>query len=216
VAPVEAALTEALDERPGTVVCDLAMLEYLSPRVVRALMHYQATHPPIPPAVVVSGASGQVLRMLVAMDPLHVLPYFVTVQDAHDRLPARPRRAGLSLVADPEAPWRARAFAGGVCSQWALHTVVDDVVLLVSELVTNAVTHARTDASLLLTLAGGVLTIAVGDDSPTQPLVAARHRLAEGGRGMVLVERLAEDFGSYPQPDGGKVVWCTLPLAAAA
>jgi anti-anti-sigma factor len=216
LAVVEALLTELLAYRNGTVVCDLRGLDYLSPGVVGMLLELQRARPPTPPALALCGASGQVMRMLAALDPQRVLPLFLTVQDAHHNLPREHGRAALELTMDPQAAGRSRAFAAGVCARWSLEAFTDDVILLVSELVTNAVVHARTKAELQLTRSRAVLIIAVADHASARPHASTRDRLAPAGRGLLLVARLADALGSYRLPGGGKVVWCTLRLPAAA
>jgi len=216
LAAVEALLTELLSHDEGTVVCDLRGLDYLSPRVVALLIETQSARPPTPPALALcTAASGQVMRTLRALDPQHMLPLFHTVQDAHRELLRQHSRAALMLTADPEAAGTSRAFAAGVCAQWSLHAISDDVVLLVSELVTNAVRHARTETELRLTRDRAVLTIAVADHVSTLPDAGAAEPFASTGRGLLLVTSLADAFGSYRRPGGGKVVWCALRLAAA-
>jgi anti-sigma regulatory factor (Ser/Thr protein kinase) len=95
-------------------------------------------------------------------------------------------------------------------------TVVERSVLVASELVTNAVVHARTDLRLRLELRGDWLHIAVRDGSPRLlHLVTPNSEAdpeAEGGRGLWLVEQLARAWGANRRRDGGKVVWCTLKL----
>jgi len=216
LAAVEALLTELLTDDEGTVVCDLRGLDYISPGVVGMLIELQSARPPTPPALALCAASGQVMRMLATLDPQRVLPIFRTVQDARHDLPREHRRAALTLTADREAAGRSRAFAAGVCARWSLDDIIDDVILLVSELVTNAVVHARTKAELQLTRGRAVLTIAVADNASGLPCLGAANPLAPTGRGLLLVTRLADALGSYRRPGGGKVVWCALRLPAAA
>ena len=144
------ALVTALLADGGSVVCDLRQLDYLSPWAVDMLLEIQCTRPPTPPALALCVASGQVSRVLAARDRKRFLPRFLDIQGAHHDLSDKHRRAALAFTADPEAAGRSRAFAAGVCAQWSLRTIIDDVVLLVSELVTNAVVHARTNAELQL------------------------------------------------------------------
>jgi anti-sigma regulatory factor (Ser/Thr protein kinase)/ABC-type transporter Mla MlaB component len=215
LAAVEAELTELLTHE-GTVVCDLGGLDYLSPRGVALLVEMQSERPPTPPALALcAAASGQVMRTLAAIDPQRMLPLFRTVQDARREMLREHRRAALVLTPDPEAPGRSRTFAAGVCAQWSLHAITDDVVLVVSELVTNAVVHARTNAELQLAQGRAVLTVAVADHAAILPRAEAAEPLARTGRGLLLVTRLADAFGSYRRQGGGKVVWCALRLAAA-
>jgi anti-sigma regulatory factor (Ser/Thr protein kinase) len=212
---VEALIT-ALLANGGSVVCDLRQLDYLSPWAVDMLLEIQCTRPPTPPALALCVASGQVSQVLAAHDRKRFLPLFLDIQGAHHDLSDKHRRAALAFTADPEAAGRSRAFAAEVCAQWSLRTIIDDVVLLVSELVTNAVVHARTNAELQLARGGGMLSIAVADHSPTLPQTRSGEPLAAGGRGLLLVTGLAETVGSYRTADGSKVVWCALRLPEAA
>ena len=125
-------------------------------------------------------------------------------------------RDELRLAPTPNAPATARAFVRHVCDYWQLsfpdETVVEWVVLLANELVTNAVVHARTDLRLRLELRGDRLHIAVRDGSPGLLRLVAADGRAEGGRGLWLVEQLARTWGINPHPDGGKVVWCVIAI----
>lgn len=101
------------------------------------------------------------------------------------------------------------------------HTYVDaDLVdaagLLVSELVTNAVVHARTDVTLRATIRRGVLRIEVADGSPVVPTPRRPSGLAGTGRGLQLVDRLANRWG-VQKSRGGKTIWFELsPIEQAA
>lgn len=83
------------------------------------------------------------------------------------------------------------------------------VELLVGELVTNAVLHARTGLHLRLHIADGRVRVEVGDGSARLPRVNdAYDTEAQTGRGLALVERLASCWGVDRTADGsGKVVW---------
>jgi hypothetical protein len=54
------------------------------------------------------------------------------------------------------------------------------------------------------------VTVAVGDGCPGRPVAPASNEDAEGGRGMFLVDLLAEETGCRPHPTG-KTVWAALP-----
>ena len=87
--------------------------------------------------------------------------------------------------------------------------LVDAAGLLVSELVTNAVVHARTDITLRATLRRGVLRIEVADGSPVIPTPRRPTALAGTGRGLQLVDRLANRWG-VEKSRGGKTIWFEL------
>jgi anti-sigma regulatory factor (Ser/Thr protein kinase) len=83
----------------------------------------------------------------------------------------------------------------------------DDVELLVSELATNAVLHAHTSLLLTLCRAGQRLRVEVGDGDPRPPRVNLRpDPLHPGGRGMCLVNSLADAWG-VDLTDDGKTIW---------
>lgn len=103
----------------------------------------------------------------------------------------------------------ARDFARRALSGWAYLGSHDDVVLLVSELVTNAQRHGRGVPILRLAGTGSRVRIEVSDSSPVPP--RARQSGPDGGWGMHLVEQLSHQWGiSFPVDGGGKVVWCEL------
>src|SRR5690349_8049561 len=77
--------------------------------------------------------------------------------------------------------------AGSALSAEAL----DDVLLMTSELVTNAVAHATGAITLDVELTGDAIRVEVCDDNPCPALPAQREPMAEGGRGLQIVEALA-------------------------
>jgi anti-sigma regulatory factor (Ser/Thr protein kinase) len=93
--------------------------------------------------------------------------------------------------------------------------VVEDAVLVVSELVTNALRHGEGEAVVRASLRGDVIQLSVtdsGDDLPAQqPIDFARV----GGLGLHVVERVSAEWGVSPFP-GGKTVWAVIPQRHAA
>ena len=84
---------------------------------------------------------------------------------------------------------------------------VDTLVLLVSEVVTNAVLHARSDIRLDVRTSRELVRVEVHDLSPVVPRVH-HFRLTSGtGRGLRMLEQLAQRWGVAIDPRGGKVVW---------
>ena len=83
---------------------------------------------------------------------------------------------------------------------------VDVLLLLTSELVTNAVIHARTPLEVGVVLTDRCVLVTVHDldlHRPSQQPYTDR----EGGWGLSLVDALAEDHATEPHPDGGKTAW---------
>lgn len=91
-----------------------------------------------------------------------------------------------------------------------LRHLVDDVSLVVSELVTNAVTHAQTPLTVVLRREGGAVTLTVTDLSPVIPCMVASDGMALGGRGLVIVDALSRGWGVTPGSNGTKTVWASF------
>lgn len=82
--------------------------------------------------------------------------------------------------------------------------------LLVSELVTNSIVHARTAIGLDVVVGAGGLRVSVRDGSPNLPVPRHYGRSATTGRGLELVELLADRHGTTGDGNGGKTVWFEL------
>ncbi|MFE9118959.1 ATP-binding protein [Streptomyces sp. NPDC007172] len=93
--------------------------------------------------------------------------------------------------------------------------VVDAVLLTVSELVTNAHVHARSAAQLILAWDEKCLHVTVHDASPRLPEQRDPEADALGGRGLLLIDVLADDWYAYPCPRGKNVTACFQPPAPA-
>ncbi|MFF1451273.1 ATP-binding protein [Streptomyces sp. NPDC058274] len=93
---------------------------------------------------------------------------------------------------------------------------VDDVLLTVSELVTNAHVHAHSNAQLLLTWDTECLHVSVHDSSTDLPAPRPPSTERLGGRGMFLVDALADEWQARRCPNGKTITACfRLPEAAA-
>jgi hypothetical protein len=105
----------------------------------------------------------------------------------------------------------ARHITLDVLRVWEAPHDLDDAALLVSELISNVVDHAVTEASLALELdlAGDWLRISVSDGSAIQPVVRELREDQPRGRGLQLVEAIAERWGAEDHL-GGKRVWFVL------
>lgn len=108
---------------------------------------------------------------------------------------------------------RARHLATEALTEWHLTDKLgDSAVLIVSELVTNSVEHAR-GSSLRLTVLHRLNGVRIGvvDLSRRPPAVRAGDNCGEHGRGLVIVDALATTWGTQPLP-WGKRVWANLDL----
>jgi CheY-like chemotaxis protein len=120
-----------------------------------------------------------------------------------------PLVAALDLEQDTLSPPTARRFVDATLRDWGCDPVIEDALLVVSELVTNAVTHAASDARLELRLAPGVLRIEVSDNGSGAPEPQSIDVTRPNGRGLLLVSAMAVAWGIDPIPEG-KVVWAEL------
>jgi serine/threonine-protein kinase RsbW len=126
---------------------------------------------------------------------------------------AEPRRARrLVLPATVQATGLARRATREALAAWGVTHLEETAVLLVSELVTNGVLHAKTPAAILrlrLETAEGFLRIEVQDADPSWPRRRTPAGLDESGFGLVLVDALADKWGVRDTPPG-KTVWTEL------
>jgi anti-sigma regulatory factor (Ser/Thr protein kinase) len=122
-------------------------------------------------------------------------------------------RAELLLPQATTSPRAAREFAiASGCTEHAL-AVLDDALLIITELVTNAVKHGAAPILLAIECEDDALRVRVRDGAtgPPQPRVASDDD--EGGRGLTLVELLTDAWGVEAVEDEhgpGKAVWFQL------
>ena len=89
--------------------------------------------------------------------------------------------------------------------------LVMTATLLASELVTNALRHGSGCITLLVTTFRQQVRIDVADESGSQPAPRSAHPDDESGRGLLIVETLAHEWGAETLPQGGgKAVWFSL------
>jgi anti-sigma regulatory factor (Ser/Thr protein kinase) len=119
------------------------------------------------------------------------------------------RSRHIELVVDTQAAWMARRFVKATLDDWRCYALVDELNLAVSELVTNAVIHARSDIGLTLVDQGDCVQVRVRDRVNSPPRKRFPGADDTGGRGILLIERIADHWGIEPEPPG-KVVWLDL------
>ena len=115
----------------------------------------------------------------------------------------------IRLPASPTTPRTARRFVEDVFPPAAVARL-DDAKLLVSELVTNAVARALSPVELRVTEYGSAVRVEVHDRSERLPVPTPAPLDAESGRGLTIVERLADRWGTDRVPETGKSVWFEL------
>lgn len=126
-------------------------------------------------------------------------------------------RAQIRLDATTTSPREARRFVADTLSRWGDDSLVEAAALLVSELVTNAVVHARSDVDVVVDRSGGraVLRVEVHDGSAQRPMPGVFDLEALSGRGLALIEAMSTRWGVEAH-SAGKRVWFELEEPAAA
>jgi anti-sigma regulatory factor (Ser/Thr protein kinase)/anti-anti-sigma regulatory factor len=141
---------------------------------------------------------------------------------AHDaglalaRCSVRPSQVRVRWAAPPDVgtPAWLRARIARRCRQWGLsEKVVEDALLVVTELTANVVDHARTSMRVHLQYDGSRLRCSVRDYAPDHPRLQPLDPYAARGRGLQVVNALATRWGWTSHPDG-KHVWAVLGAGA--
>jgi Histidine kinase-like ATPase domain len=142
--------------------------------------------------------------------------------------PAAGQRRRIGLVPVPESARAAREFTVATLRSWHLDALVEDAVVIASELATNAIRHgtpaATGDATgqalgpieLSWCLQASRLICVVTDQTGTPPALAAGGPEAESGHGLQIVGALAVAWGWTILGTGEKAVWAALELARPA
>jgi anti-sigma regulatory factor (Ser/Thr protein kinase) len=117
----------------------------------------------------------------------------------------------VSLPSDPTSPRAARQVVVEALREWSLPQLADALQLLASELVTNVLLHAPGTITLELKRSGQRVRIEVRDEHRVVPRTTAdRGAGATTGRGLLLVEAMAQAWGVELVDGDGKVVWAEV------
>lgn len=123
----------------------------------------------------------------------------------------------LGLPAELASAVTARRLLADAMGAWGLPELVrHDAALTASELVTNAVLHARTPLRVRAFRLGAGLRIEVGDGNPHLPVVDAARpedllsNRSMTGRGLALISAMSDRWGAEPCEGGGKVIWAEI------
>lgn len=125
-------------------------------------------------------------------------------------MPTRGVQQLLTLPPAPDSAGVARRFVAQVLRAARAESFVDTTALLASELVTNGIVHAHTDLQVLVEATASWVRVEVVDGNPRLPSRREYDENATTGRGLEMVELLADDFGVEPVDGGGKRVWFRL------
>ena len=166
--------------------------------------------------LVLTGASAGFATRLRALRIHRSVPLVDDPALAPGRLCRRPERVARhrDLPVDLAAPAMARSLVREACADWSATAAEEAATLVASELVSNAVQHARSTCRVSVAVDGTGLRIGVRDYAPgheprTRPVDLDRP----AGWGLHLVAMLSSEWGVHRHPDG-KTAWAVIPLPA--
>ncbi|AXG78277.1 ATP-binding protein [Streptomyces paludis] len=146
-------------------------------------------------------------------------PFILSALEAHGALPSPTGRPAYTqtLPCAPESARRARLLVSAACTAWELAGLVDSATLIVSELLANSVEHSgsRLVRVVVSHPEHGRVRVAVADNSRTQPTPRTAPDNAEDGRGLAVVQALADRWGTDVRR-WGKLVWAECATAERA
>lgn len=132
------------------------------------------------------------------------------VSDASSGVAPHAVQAAISLPPETASIPRARRFVDESLPDTCR---ADDLTLLVSELASNAVRHARSPFTVTVGCDAATVRVEVVDESPLVPVPQQPPVEAVTGRGLMIVEALSDRWGVEPT-DGGKAVWFEVRCSA--
>lgn len=215
-ARVRGFLLTCLADQPAAVVVDLAGLTVADEHALTLLPALTRQAAEWPGAELLLSASPRdlvaTLERAGVTEHLRVFPTQAEAVAVAARRPA-PRRLRRHMASTVDAPRQARELVAQAAARWRLDPQgVPVAQLIATELVNNAVLHARTPITVTVVLRERCLHVAVADGDPRCPrlrTVSAEHD--DHGRGLLAVDGLAQGWGCAPTA-GGKVVWARLSL----
>ncbi len=211
-------LRKCFAAHPDALIIDLTALHDADTQSLSVWLHarLRGAHmrPPVPVALCVApelSHTDHLQRRIQHRFP----PLYAKARQAqvalHSRILTTDRQV-LHLTADPQAPGLARELVADACLAWYLGQLLFAGRLVISELVSNAVRHARTDIAVAVSRRGTGIHLVVCDNDrrlPPPPRSPAPQHLAEHGRGLQIVHATAARWGAIPTFDG-KMVWATI------
>ncbi|GAA0742866.1 ATP-binding protein [Dactylosporangium roseum] len=212
---LRSAVIACLAAEPSVIVLDVADLRHrddVALTVLPALAQHAAAWPGS--AVTLAAAPPSLASALDRMAVARLVPLFPTTDAALAHRPdsSAPHRLRATLQPMVDATAAARHLVGRACRLWGVSRIGDLAELVVTELVSNVVRHARTEMEVCVGLRRRLLHISVRDHSSALPRPGATNdSLREDGRGLLVISALTAAWGYTPVPDG-KVVWATLRI----
>ena len=195
--------------RPDVVVLDLGLPDLAGREVLTRICLYS----PESKVVVFSGMDSEDREWLARRVKGYVLKdaeldYLLDLLESV--VAPHETEALFEVPRDVASVREAREFVAGKLTEWGLDHLIDDALLVTSELVTNAITHAESACHLRLSVVRSTLRIDVIDTGRGAPEPQPESATEEHGRGLHLVDALATAWGLDIVPGEGKLVWAEL------
>ncbi len=204
------AVQHAADYLPDVVVLDLGLPDLAGHEVLSGI---RAASPGTK-VVVFSGADDTGIKERVE----GYVPKDADIQLLIELLESVGQQPGhqaeLALTQDPTSVRAARRFVAEKLAEWGQDSLLDDALLVTSELAANAIMHAESDCVIRISLTASTLRIDVVDRGSGTPEPQPRSFTEEHGRGLVLVDAITAAWGLDVVPGDGKVVWAELSRSA--
>ena len=216
---LEAADAEEAVAVAGRALPDVLLLDVALPGAFEAVPRLGASRvvlvssrPPeeLATLAAAAGAVGYIGKDLAPTD----LPAAITdVTRVVERLEAVLAKASGRLPAELRSAGEARKLVRRALDGWTDEERVEDIVLCVSELVTNAVIHAESGPRVMVHVRPAVIHVEISDDSETHPVVRGAGPQETSGRGMSILSAYSDRWGSLRRSGGGKTVWFEVARA---
>jgi DNA-binding NarL/FixJ family response regulator len=206
------AIARAADLRPDIVVLDIGLPDIAGQEVLTSIREQV----PTTRVVVFSGTEPSESGIAARVDGYAMkdtqLDYLVELLEQLGT--ERTGQTTVQLDGRLTSARQARAFANAALTDWGVSDITDDVLLVVTELVNNAVTHAHSACELRLSISPMSVRVEVVDDGPGTPDPLPPSETRNHGRGLHLVDALTVAWGFEPIASGGKMVWAELKRSA--
>jgi anti-sigma regulatory factor (Ser/Thr protein kinase) len=164
-----------------------------------------------------NGSSHLLKHILGELEP------FIHGQDdlialvAEPEVPDQVDQASRRIVNDISTPQSVRHWAAAFLDRWGVpEDEVQAAILIIDELIANAITHTTGPTDIVLTRRGATVRVEVQDPSDRLPRLRRTSDDDVGGRGLQIVAKLASEWGADLREEGGKTVWFEIEMGGGS